>query len=66
MILHVFTEEPSCMNVLGILLPKILPEEVEFRIYPPPRQAGFRAGTIDYFANNQQDTRFENYHIKRL
>ncbi len=34
MILHVFTEEPSCKNVLGILLPKILPEEVEFRIYP--------------------------------
>ena len=32
-ILHVFTEEPSCKNVLDIVLPKILPENISFRIH---------------------------------
>lgn len=32
--LHIYTEEPSMKNVLEILMPKILPENVEFRIYP--------------------------------
>jgi len=32
--LHIYTEEPSMKNVLDILLPKILPENVDFRIYP--------------------------------
>lgn len=31
--LHVFTEEPSAKNVFNKLLPKILPENVSFRIY---------------------------------
>lgn len=33
-ILHVFTEEPSAKNVFEILLSKLLPEDVAFRIYP--------------------------------
>ena len=32
--LHVFTEEPSAKNVFEILLPKLLPENTSFRIYP--------------------------------
>ncbi len=32
--LHVFTEEPSAKNVFEILLPKLLPENVFFRVYP--------------------------------
>jgi hypothetical protein len=33
-VLHIFTEEPSLKNVFDIILPKILPEHVLFRIYP--------------------------------
>ena len=33
-VLHVFTEEPSAKNVFEIILPKILPENVNFRVYP--------------------------------
>ena len=33
-VIHVFTEEPSAKNVFEILLPKILPEHVYFKIYP--------------------------------
>lgn len=32
--LHVFTEEPSAKNVFEILLPKLLPKNTLFRIYP--------------------------------
>jgi hypothetical protein len=32
--LHVFTEEASAKNVFQVLLPKIIPETVYFRIYP--------------------------------
>jgi hypothetical protein len=32
--LHVFTEEPSAKNVFEIILPKLLPPEVGFRVYP--------------------------------
>jgi hypothetical protein len=32
--LHVFTEEPSAKNVFDVLLPKLLPEDVSFRVYP--------------------------------
>lgn len=32
--LHIFTEEPSAKNVFEILLPKLLPENVFFRVYP--------------------------------
>ena len=34
MTLHVFTEEVSAKNVFEVLLQKILPENVSFRIYP--------------------------------
>jgi hypothetical protein len=33
-ILHIFTEEASIKNVFDVLLPKILPPDVSFRIYP--------------------------------
>lgn len=33
-VLHVFTEEPSAKNIFDKLLPKILPEGVNFRVYP--------------------------------
>lgn len=32
--IHIFTEESSIKEVLDVILPKILPENVEFRIYP--------------------------------
>ncbi|AEI50529.1 DUF4276 family protein [Runella slithyformis] len=32
--LHVFTEEPSAKNVFEAILPRILPDNVQFRIYP--------------------------------
>ncbi len=32
--LHIFTEETSAKNVFEVLLPKILPESIFFRIYP--------------------------------
>lgn len=31
--LHIFTEEPSAKNVFEVILPKIIPENVMFRIY---------------------------------
>lgn len=33
-VLHVFTEEPSAKNVFEIILPKILPADVSYRVYP--------------------------------
>jgi len=33
-VLHIFTEEPSLKKVFDVILPKILPEQVLFRIYP--------------------------------
>ncbi len=33
--LHIFTEEESARSLLLVLLPKILPAEIEFHIYPP-------------------------------
>lgn len=33
-IIHIFTEEPSAKNVFEIILPKILPDGVFFRVYP--------------------------------
>jgi len=33
-IIHIFTEEPSAKNIFDILLPKILPDGVFFRVYP--------------------------------
>jgi hypothetical protein len=33
-VLHVFTEEPSLKKVFDVILPKILQEQVLFRIYP--------------------------------
>jgi hypothetical protein len=32
--LHIFTEEPSAKNVFEAILPKLLPQNVSFRIYP--------------------------------
>ena len=32
--LHVFTEEQSAKNVFESILPKILPADVSYRIYP--------------------------------
>ena len=32
--IHIYTEELSMRNVLDIIMPKILPEDVKFRIYP--------------------------------
>jgi hypothetical protein len=32
--LHVFTEEPSAKKVFDIILPKLLPENVSYRVYP--------------------------------
>lgn len=33
-ILHIFTEEPSAKKVFDHILPKILPDDVGFRVYP--------------------------------
>ncbi|MDR0834257.1 MAG: DUF4276 family protein [Candidatus Symbiothrix sp.] len=33
-ILHIFTEEPSIKNIFDVILPKILPDDISFRIYP--------------------------------
>jgi len=32
--IHIFTEEPSAKKVLDAILPKILPDNIEFRVYP--------------------------------
>lgn len=32
--IHIFTEEPSAKKVFDIILPKLLPEDVSYRIYP--------------------------------
>jgi len=34
MIIHVFTEEQSAKNVFEVILPKVLPQNVQFRVYP--------------------------------
>jgi len=34
MMLHVFTEEPSAKKVFDALLPRMLPEDAYFRVYP--------------------------------
>jgi hypothetical protein len=32
--IHIFTEEPSAKNVFEAILPKLLPNDVTFRVYP--------------------------------
>lgn len=32
--LHIFTEEPSAKKVFDIILPKLLPQNVSYRVYP--------------------------------